>query len=237
MTFGRPSMTSNIPSIPLPTLGCESLLDDPCKSSGQPCDHRLGYLTFYVSAIELYGILESILSDIYNAWQSRSGTNSLEPSRSIRDGSLDVIMDLDDKLSAYEANVPGVLNWTKKRSSHRANRDQTSILERQRNILQARYDVPPPISLCMLIMAQVYASSTPALPSHVYTVMFRRTEWYSAPFWYRVTQQKQRPQNWEKCCILDCLGELRGRLHCCGCRSYLLSTQDLSDDGHRCVVV
>jgi hypothetical protein len=187
MTFGRPSMTSHIPSIPLPVMGSESPLGDPCKNSGQPCDHRLGYMTFYVSTIQLYRILESILSDIYNAWQSRSGKHP-ESSRSTRYGSLDVIMDLDDKLSAYEANVPGLLNWTKTQSSHKANSHQVPILERQRNVLRARYDISHPISLCMLIKAQLHAPSTPALPSHVYTAMFRRAEWHAAPFWSRATQ-------------------------------------------------
>lgn len=96
-------------------------------------------MTFYVLTIELYRILESILSDIYNTWQSRSGKHP-ESSRSTRYGSLDVIMELDDKLSAYEANVPGVLNWTKAQSLHKANSHQVSILERQRNVLWARYD-------------------------------------------------------------------------------------------------
>ncbi|CAP91523.1 Pc13g04540 [Penicillium rubens Wisconsin 54-1255] len=74
MTHGRPSMTSHISPLPLPAMGTDSEEADPCELSGQPCDHKLGYMTFYVSTIELYKILESILSEVYNAWQSRSNT-------------------------------------------------------------------------------------------------------------------------------------------------------------------
>ena len=116
----------------------ESQEDDPCELSGQPCDHRLGYMTFYVSTIELYKILESILSEIYNAWQSSSRHHRPMSPRGLKHKSLDVIMELDDKLSAYEASIPAFLNWTHPHPPFSTSTSQGSIFQRQRNVLRAR---------------------------------------------------------------------------------------------------
>ncbi|CEJ60944.1 hypothetical protein PMG11_09498 [Penicillium brasilianum] len=139
MTFGRPSMTSHVSPAPLPVMAPQSQSDDPCDLSGQSCDHQLGYMTFYVSTIELYKILESILSDIYNAWQSHSNIHRPASLRDSKHSSLDVIMELDDKLSSCEANVPPVLNWTNRATSRGSTTQQGSLFERQRNVLRARY--------------------------------------------------------------------------------------------------
>ena len=142
MTFGRPSMTSHVSPTPLPMMAPQSQSDDPCELSGQSCDHQFGYMTFYVSTIELYKILESILSDIYNAWQSHSNIQRPASLRDSKHSSLDVIMELDDKLSSYEANVPSVLNWTDRQASHSSTNQQGSLFKRQRNVLRARYWKP-----------------------------------------------------------------------------------------------
>ncbi|KAJ5151079.1 uncharacterized protein N7482_010331 [Penicillium canariense] len=139
MTYGRPSMTSHISPAPLPAMYPESKSDDPCELSGQPCDHQLGYMTFYVSTIELYKILESILSDIYNAWQSHSNNHRPISLRNSRHSSLDAIMELDDKLSSYEASVPSILNWTTRHPSYNSGGHQGSLFKRQRNVLRARF--------------------------------------------------------------------------------------------------
>ncbi|KAJ5258185.1 hypothetical protein N7524_009741, partial [Penicillium chrysogenum] len=139
MTHGRPSMTSHISPLPLPAMGTDSEEADPCELSGQPCDHKLGYMTFYVSTIELYKILESILSEVYNAWQSRSNTTRTGSPRSSKLCSLDVLMELDDKLAAYEASVPQPLNWTDEPSLHRSGGGNASTFKRQQNVLRARF--------------------------------------------------------------------------------------------------
>lgn len=138
MTYGRPSMTSHISPAAPPVMQPKLLCDDPCALSGQPCDHKQGYMTFYVSTIELYKILEAILSDIYNAWQSRSNHHRPLSHRGMKHSSLDVIMELDDKLSTFEANVPAVLNWTGMHPPPSPNSHQDSIFTRQRNVLRAR---------------------------------------------------------------------------------------------------
>ncbi|KAJ5486445.1 hypothetical protein N7530_000745, partial [Penicillium desertorum] len=139
MTHGRPSMTSHISPLPLPAMGTDSEEADPCELSGQPCDHKLGYMTFYVSTIELYKILESILSEVYNAWQSRSNSTRTGSPRSSKLCSLDVLMELDDKLAAYEASVPQPLNWIDEPSLHRSGGGNASTFKRQQNVLRARF--------------------------------------------------------------------------------------------------
>jgi hypothetical protein len=138
MTHGRPSMTSHILPVPLPEMGTDSQAADPCELSGQPCDHKMGYMTFYVSTIELYKILESILSEVYNAWQTRSNSRHTSSARGSKLCSLDVLMELDDRLSAYEANVPRPLNWTRE-PLQRSGSGVISIFKRQQNVLRARY--------------------------------------------------------------------------------------------------
>lgn len=142
-------MISHISPVPLPEMRPVSQAEDPCELSGRTCDHKLGYMTFYVSTIQLYKILESILSDIYNAWQSRSNHRRPVSLRGIRQSSLDVIMELDDKLSAYETSIPSVLNWTKAPSQLSLDSYQQSIFKRQQNVLRARYVTNHVLFVCV----------------------------------------------------------------------------------------
>ncbi|KAJ5143188.1 uncharacterized protein N7515_001975, partial [Penicillium bovifimosum] len=141
MTYGRPSMISHISPVPLPAMGADIEDADPCGLSGLPCDHKLGYTTFYVSSIELYKILESILAEVYNAWQSRSNSFRTTSPRGSKLCSLDVLMELDDKLAAYEANVPQPLNWTNTASPslHSSDSAHEATFKRQQNVLRARF--------------------------------------------------------------------------------------------------
>lgn len=123
MTYGRPSMTSHLPSVPLPETGEEE------HSSGTPSP-----MTFYISTIELYRILDSILSDIYGAWRGHSSHGSRR--HATKHGGLDVIIELEEKLSEYENNLPHFLNWN--RPLDQAITEQLT-LQRQRNVLRARY--------------------------------------------------------------------------------------------------
>lgn len=174
MTYGRPSMTSHISPVPLPEMEPSPQADDPCELSGQPCDHKLGYMTFYVSTIQLYKVLESILSDIYNAWQSRSNHQRSMSLRGARHRSLDVIMELEDKLSVYETNIPAVLNWTNAGPRLNSGDYQQSIFKRQQNVLRARYVnrhyVYPHLLAYML---KVYSPSPSSFPPHVHPALFR----------------------------------------------------------------
>ncbi|KAJ5628555.1 hypothetical protein N7490_010783 [Penicillium lividum] len=142
MTYGRPSMTSHISPIypvPLPAMRPQSQAEDPCALSGQPCDHKLGHIAFYASTIELYKILESILADVYNAWQGQSQHHRTISVQGARQNSIDIIMEIDDKLSAYEANISPVLNWTTPRQQFSPENHPQPVLQRQQNVLRARF--------------------------------------------------------------------------------------------------
>ncbi|KAJ5752162.1 hypothetical protein N7520_009079 [Penicillium odoratum] len=137
MTYGRPSMTSHISPIfpvPLPAMRPQSQAEDPCALSGQPCDHKLGHIAFYTSTIELYKILESILADVYNAWQGQSQNHRTISVQGTRQISMDIIMELDDRLSAFEANISPVLDWTTPRQQFGPENNPQPVLQRQRNL-------------------------------------------------------------------------------------------------------
>lgn len=118
----------------------QSEAEDPCALSGQPCDHKQGHVAFYASTIELYKILESILADVYNAWQGQPHHHRTISVQGTRQSSLDVIMELDDRLSAYEANISPELNWTTQRQIFSPETHPQPVLQRQRNVLRARSD-------------------------------------------------------------------------------------------------
>lgn len=135
MTFGRPSMTSHLPPVPLPSAISDSELLNP---NGHSDGNGHSYMTFYVSTIKLYNILESILSDIYNAWQSRSNKSASELYWDMRQGGLDIIIELDSKLSVFESSLPPILNWSGRHHSNDTDDANMLIFDRQRNVLHAR---------------------------------------------------------------------------------------------------
>ena len=139
MTYGRPSMTSHLAPaplpLPIPDSELENLGDVPEEEGGRTISH----MTFYVATIELYKILENILSDIYNAWRSRTSKDGSAPYWDVKQGGLDVIIEIDSKLTTFEANLTPVLNWTGFVPSEGIDGVDPLILARQRNVLHARY--------------------------------------------------------------------------------------------------
>jgi hypothetical protein len=101
MTYGRPSMTSHLPSVPLPGAVGRSLV------GGTP---NPALMTFYIATIELYQILDSILSDVYNAWRGRSSNSPTGGWATSKQAGLDVIIELEEKLFEYESNLPDFLS-------------------------------------------------------------------------------------------------------------------------------
>ncbi|GFF89331.1 activator of stress genes 1 [Aspergillus lentulus] len=81
-------MTSHLPSVPLP--GTEE--EEHSSSTPSP-------MAVYISTIELYRILDSILSDIYQAWPGRSSPGSKR--HTTNHGRLDIIIELEKKLFEY----------------------------------------------------------------------------------------------------------------------------------------
>lgn len=129
MTYGRPSMTSHLPSVPLPGAVGRS----PVGRTPNPA-----LMTFYVATIELYQILDSILSDVYNAWRGRSNNSRTGGGPTSKQAGLDVVIELEEKLLDNESNLPDFLSW-KHQPAPTADPSDQLILDRQRNVLHARY--------------------------------------------------------------------------------------------------
>ncbi|KAL1953096.1 hypothetical protein VTO42DRAFT_3597 [Malbranchea cinnamomea] len=138
MTYGRPSMTSHLSQPPLPLAVNDSDLER-LGDKEKPTVPSISHMGFYVATIELYTILENILSDIYNAWRSRSNNDGSGPYWDVKQGGLDVIIDIDNKLSCFESNLDPVLNWTHPPFLEHTDGIDPLILMRQRNVLHARF--------------------------------------------------------------------------------------------------
>lgn len=125
MAYGRPTMTSHLARVPLP--GSFDL------TSGADSDSP-SLFAFYTSTIQLYAILDIILSDVYKAWDGRSNESTTEAQH----GSLDVIIRIEDQLFEFESSIPSSLNWTVT-SSLSPKSATEEIISRQRNVLHSRY--------------------------------------------------------------------------------------------------
>lgn len=126
MTYGRPSMTTHITSIPLP-----GIFD---LESRRETDGPTTLITFYNSTIMLYSILDVILSDVYNAWRGRSSETT---DKIKQEGGLDMIIRIEDRLRSYKSSLPDCLHWNQLPGSTVPSSHQ-SIIDRQRNVLHAR---------------------------------------------------------------------------------------------------
>ncbi|KAG2412987.1 hypothetical protein HFD88_010546 [Aspergillus terreus] len=129
MTYGRPTMTSHLSNVPLPE----------CPVPGPGDEHIPSIMAFYIATIELYRVLDSILSDVYETWRSRDSMTPVGSTR--RNGGssgLDVIIGLEDKLFQYESNLPSFLSWTRS-STPVLEAQKQLVLRRQRNVLHARF--------------------------------------------------------------------------------------------------
>lgn len=142
MTYGRPTMTSHLSPAPLPLPIDDSALENLSDEAEEGSDRAVSHMTFYVATIELYKILENILSDIYNAWRTRSSKDGPARYWDAKQGGLDVIIEIDNKLSTFEANLTPVLDWSSPLPSESIDGVDLSILACQRNVLHARYCFP-----------------------------------------------------------------------------------------------
>ena len=126
LTDGHPSMTSGS-NAPLPS----AIVQSPTGEAQYPSP-----VAFYVANMELYKILDRILSDVYKVWRGRP-RNSMVDGPANKQAGLDVALDLEEKLLEYESNLPSFLNW-KHGSVPDIERSEQLVLERQRNVLHAR---------------------------------------------------------------------------------------------------
>jgi hypothetical protein len=135
MTFGRPSMTSHLEATPLPNPVSDTEINMGVEGD---VNTKPSIFAFYVYTIELYRILDRILSDIYNLWyigsESAMGGGPKKP----RSGGLDVILEIDASLDIFESCVPPFLSWTQRDWSG-IDEAELPIYQRQCNVLRTRY--------------------------------------------------------------------------------------------------
>ncbi|KAJ5555996.1 hypothetical protein N7513_003638 [Penicillium frequentans] len=121
MTYGRPSMTAHLKSVPLP--GGFDLRT-------RQVTEEFSLAAFYVWTIKLYSILDTILADVYKAWHGRSS----ETTPRAQQPEIDTIVQLENQLLQYQFSIPPHLSWTEQSPLASKSLDH-SILNRQRNVL------------------------------------------------------------------------------------------------------
>jgi hypothetical protein len=118
-------MTSHLARVPLP--GSFDLISGTGPESPS-------LIAFYTSTIQLYSILDGILSDVYKAWHGRSNESTPEA----RHGGLEVTIRLEDQLLQFESSIPPFLNWTTTPVPPPKSAME-EMISRQRNVLHSRY--------------------------------------------------------------------------------------------------
>lgn len=135
MTYGRPAMTTHISVLPLPS-GFEQNLSVPVEP------HQVApRFRFYRENIRLCGILEDILSKVYQPWMNRVSPD-LSPvtgGNTSPHYSLDTIVMLHRKLSDFENSVHETLSW--KREGEIPS-EYAALFKAQRLLLHGRYVLP-----------------------------------------------------------------------------------------------
>lgn len=132
MTFGRPTMISNISTLVLP----ERVIWD-CENDR---DMEQIKLQFQIETVRLGIILDSLLSKVYKPWQCKpppdgQGTRSR---RTINNQSMDVFAELQERLRDFELSLPTFLSWNEPLAIETIAPCEAAILATQRNVLQAR---------------------------------------------------------------------------------------------------
>ncbi|KAK2599993.1 hypothetical protein QQS21_005295 [Conoideocrella luteorostrata] len=109
MTYGRPAMTTHISVLPLPS-GFEQDLSVPVEPNQVTPKFR-----FYRESIRLCGILEEILSKVYQPWMNRTAPDVSHNATGSTSSyySLDTIVGLHRKLSDFENSLHDSLSWKK----------------------------------------------------------------------------------------------------------------------------
>ncbi|KAK1503296.1 fungal specific transcription factor domain-containing protein [Colletotrichum tamarilloi] len=140
MTFGRPTVTSN--------LSANELLSRSHSGADQSLEQPK--LEFITQSFKLSLILENILSQVYQAWRNRypaqrasCGTRGGGGGGGIGGLSFDAIVELDSKLTDFEDLVPPLLSWGGESEASVldgvSSPDDLRILATQKHVLHARF--------------------------------------------------------------------------------------------------
>ncbi|KAH6847611.1 fungal-specific transcription factor domain-containing protein [Chaetomium sp. MPI-CAGE-AT-0009] len=137
MTYGRPTMTAHLPDLPLPsTVGFGESLETPqSQAAGGEIPSKMCY---YVEYIRQCRILGEILSNVYQP--STGGPAGGPPSwPDPKPHGMDAILELDAKLSRYEAALPPIMSWTSPCDISGLEEERRSIITAQRTVLRGSF--------------------------------------------------------------------------------------------------
>ncbi|KAH6623284.1 fungal-specific transcription factor domain-containing protein [Chaetomium tenue] len=137
MTYGRPTMTAHLPDLPVPSTAgfAESLTPAQPQAGGGEVPSKLSY---YVEYIRQCRILGEILSNVY---QPSAGTpaSGPQPWPDQKPHGMDAILELDAKLSRYEAALPPIMSWMSPCDISNLDEDRRSVITAQRTVLRGSF--------------------------------------------------------------------------------------------------
>ncbi|KAL1843954.1 hypothetical protein VTJ49DRAFT_6358 [Mycothermus thermophilus] len=138
MIYGRPTMTAHVPHLPLPTTAEYDDAGDLKGRTRETSSMHPSKMTFYAEYIRQCRILGEILSNVYTgACISTSQPSSLFDHSKTR--GMDAILELDAKLSQYEAALPAIMSWTSPCDISGLDEERRSIIVTQRTVLRASF--------------------------------------------------------------------------------------------------
>ncbi|KAK9777010.1 putative Fungal-specific transcription factor domain-containing protein [Seiridium cardinale] len=136
MTFGRPTMTANIPPLPMPVIS-----DDISPANDQnegllsrECPSRLLFFNEYSS---LCNLLKVILTQVYEGSNNGFGTEAMHARAKVHD--FKMILELDSKLASFAESLPPILSWKKPQDLAEVPKHQRLTFETQRVVLHGRF--------------------------------------------------------------------------------------------------
>ncbi|KAF5569932.1 transcription activator acu-15 [Fusarium pseudoanthophilum] len=133
MTFGRPTMITNISTLSLPERTVSDLQNTE--------NHEDVKLQFQIESVRLSIILDSMLSKVYRPWQCKlpHDDQSAVSHTDISSQSMDVFAELQGKLRVFELGLPKFLSWHESMARETIPPHEVTILAIQRNVLQSRF--------------------------------------------------------------------------------------------------
>ena len=152
MTLGRTAMASNGYTTPFPrAIDDENLWTSASLSSygSAKTQVRMSLTSFFVEAIKLSEVTDKMLKALYPGPGTRGGNITVGQKNGGEDsaGGFDVLLDLEATWTRLYINLPPELCWQKDGTKPFDLPERTTVeprvgwkcLERQRNVLHARY--------------------------------------------------------------------------------------------------
>ncbi|KAH8201566.1 hypothetical protein TruAng_004258 [Truncatella angustata] len=136
MTFGRPTMTANIPPRPMPSV-VEYVVSGCGRSSDLNSQHCPSQLQFFNEYSRLCELLKDILSQVYEGGNNGLATGAMQAQTKSHDFKL--TLELDSRLASFEQSVPPILSWMKPQNLTEVPESQRLIFETQRIVLHGRF--------------------------------------------------------------------------------------------------